>query len=193
MCQKLSKISLSLLVLMLPWPVLAMTGDREQPIRIEADRVDVDDRKGTSIYQGSVRVTQGSMVLTADTVTAYTAIEKQIVNGKETKRRELQKIVAEGKQANYRQLLDSLNAKTGKNEELKARADRIDYFAAEERVVLQGGGYLWKEGDEFTGNVIEYDARDETVKAAKAQAGPDRVQAVIQPRRKDKDKESKVP
>ncbi|MDX1251623.1 MAG: lipopolysaccharide transport periplasmic protein LptA [Gammaproteobacteria bacterium] len=191
MYHKFRKISLSLLVLILPWPALAMTGDREQPIRIEADRVDIDDKKGASVYQGNVRMTQGSIVLTADTVTVYTVIEKQVVNGKETKRRELQKIVAEGKQANYRQLLDSLSTKTGKNEELKARADRIDYFAAEERVVLQGGGYLWKEGDEFTGNVIEYDARDETVKAAKAQTGPERVQAVIQPRRKDN--ESKAP
>ncbi|MFZ5592732.1 MAG: lipopolysaccharide transport periplasmic protein LptA [Pseudomonadota bacterium] len=191
MYQKRIATNFLLFCLAAPWPALTMTGDREQPIRIEADRVDIDDKKGVSVYQGNVRMTQGSIVLTADTVTTYTAIEKQVVNGKATKRRELQKIVAEGKQANYRQLLDSLNAKTGKNEELKARADRIDYFAAEERVVLQGGGYLWKEGDEFAGNVIEYDARDETVKAAKAQAGPERVQAVIQPRRKEK--EDKAP
>ncbi len=172
-----------------PVAVMAMTGDREQPIHIEADSVDIDDKKGISVYRGNVRMTQGSIVLTADTVTTYASFvtetkPKPGAEGKK-KERQLDKIIAEGKLANYRQLLDSKDATTGKNEELRARAERIDYFSSEERIVLQRSAYLWKEGSEFTGNVIEYSGREETVKASKAQTGPERVQAVIQPRRKE--------
>ena len=56
-----------------PWAVMAMTGDREQPIHIEADSVDIDDKKGVSIYRGNVRMTQGSIVLTADAAAAAVA------------------------------------------------------------------------------------------------------------------------
>ena len=173
---------------LLPAAVMAMTGDREQPIHIEADSVDIDDKKGISVYRGNVRMTQGSIVLTADTVTTYASFVTETKPGAEGKKKErqLDKIIAEGKLANYRQLLDSKDAVTGKNEELRARAERIDYFASEERVVLQRSAYLWKEGSEFSGNVIEYSGREETVKASKAQTGQERVQAVIQPRRKEK-------
>ncbi|MEQ6340139.1 MAG: lipopolysaccharide transport periplasmic protein LptA [Gammaproteobacteria bacterium] len=171
-----------------PVAVMAMTGDREQPIHIEADSVDIDDKKGVSVYRGNVRMTQGSIVLTADTVTTYASFATDAKPGAagKKKERQLDKIIAEGKLANYRQLLDSKDATTGKNEELRARAERIDYFSNEERIVLQRSAYLWKEGSEFAGNVIEYDGREETVKASKAQAGQERVQAVIQPRRKEK-------
>ena len=170
----------------------AMTGDKEQPITIEADRVDIDDKKGVSIYKGKVQVTQGSMVLMADTVTTYTVGDKQV------KQRELDKIIAVGAPAQFRQLLDTKDAKTGKNEEVRGQAQRIDYFAREERLVLQGGGHIWKEGDEFSGNIIEYDVAQETVKAAMGNvagqaaggAPPERVHAVIQPRRK---KDGKAP
>ncbi len=173
------------------WPVIsaAMSGDKEQPITIEADRVDIDDKKGVSIYQGKVRVTQGSMVMTADTVTTHAVGDKQ------AKQRELDKIIAVGAPAHFRQLLDTKDAKTGKNEEMRGQALRINYFAREERLVLQGGSHIWKEGDEFSGNVIEYDVAQETVKAAmgNGQAGEapqERVHAVIQPRRK---KDAKTP
>ncbi len=171
--------------LFLPGIGAAMTSDKEQPITIEADRVDIDDKKGVSVYQGKVRVTQGSMVMTADTVTTYAVGDKQ------AKQREMEKMVAVGVPAHFRQLLDTKEPRTGKNEEMRARAQRIDYFAKEERLVLQGGGYIWKEGNEFSGNTIEYHLVDETVKAATGQAGgvaaPERVHAIIQPRRKKND------
>ncbi len=176
-----------------PWPgtSAAMTADKEQPITIEADRVDIDDKKGVSIYQGKVRVTQGSMVLTADTVTTYA------VGDKKTKQRELDKITAVAAPAHFRQLLDTKDPKTSKNEEMRGKAQRIDYFAREERLVLQGSSHLWKEGDEFSGNIIEYDIAQEAVKAAMGNVGgqageapQERVHAVIQPRRK---KDGKIP
>ena len=173
------------LCLCLPGTGVAMTGDKEQPITIEADRVDIDDKKGVSVYQGKVRVTQGSMVMTADTVTTYAVGDKQ------ARQRELEKMMAVGAPARFRQLLDTKDPRTSRNEEMRAQAQRIDYYAKEERLVLQGGGHIWKEGDEFSGNIIEYDVVQETVKAAMGQAGTaaqERVHAVIQPRRKKDDK-----
>ncbi|OBX37271.1 lipopolysaccharide export system protein LptA precursor [Halomonas elongata] len=42
----------------------ALEGDASAPIQVEADRLDLDDRAGTAVYQGNVRIQQGSMLLT---------------------------------------------------------------------------------------------------------------------------------
>ena len=51
----------------------ALESDRSQPIRIQADAAMVDEKKGASIYQGDVIITQGTLEVTADEVEIYTA------------------------------------------------------------------------------------------------------------------------
>ena len=45
--------------------------DRTQPIHLEASRGQLDQKTGISVYEGNVVITQGSMRLTADTVTIH--------------------------------------------------------------------------------------------------------------------------
>ncbi|MDL2424869.1 lipopolysaccharide transport periplasmic protein LptA, partial [Pseudomonas sp. BAgro211] len=47
----------------------ALPTDREQPIRVQADSAELDDKQGVAVYRGDVVVTQGSMKLTGNTVT----------------------------------------------------------------------------------------------------------------------------
>ncbi len=158
----------ALLLLTLGWmgTAGALSTDKEQPINIEADSVEIDDKKNISIYTGNVVVTQGTIRLDADIVTAYTP-DKQ-----------LQKIVAEGDPVRYQQRPDK------KDEDMRAKAQRMEYYATSGKLILQDGAHLWHEGNEFSGNRIEYDTRADVVIATKAPSGKERVQVVIPPKGK---------
>ena len=47
----------------------ALPSDRDQPIRVQADSAELDDKQGVAVYRGSVVITQGSLKITGDTVT----------------------------------------------------------------------------------------------------------------------------
>ena len=47
----------------------ALPSDRDQPIRIQADSAELDDRQGVAVYRGDVIITQGTLKITGDTVT----------------------------------------------------------------------------------------------------------------------------
>ncbi|MCL4316472.1 MAG: lipopolysaccharide transport periplasmic protein LptA [Gammaproteobacteria bacterium] len=158
----------TLLLLMLAWAGAAgaLSTDKDQPINIEADTVEIDDKKGISIYRGNVVVTQGSIRLDADIATAYTP------------GRQLQKVVAEGNPARYKQRPDN------KEEDVRAKAQRMEYYATSGQLKLYEDAHLWHEGNEFSGNRIDYDTRTDVVQAAKAPSGKERVQVVIPPKGK---------
>ena len=46
------------LLLLVPTLALALESDKDQPIQIEADSVDIDEGKNTSTYKGNVELTQ---------------------------------------------------------------------------------------------------------------------------------------
>jgi len=160
-----NRVLVSLLFACLPASVVALTTDREKPIKIEADSMTIDDSRGVSIYQGNVKYAQGSIQMSADKVTIYS-------DGGEFRRFE-----AEGERAHYRQLLDNDQG------ELQAKARVIDYHAEQAHILLKGNAHVMRGEDEFSGSQIEYDARADIVNARKASGG-ERVQVVIQPREK---------
>ncbi|VFT49618.1 ABC transporter ATP-binding protein [Pseudomonas aeruginosa] len=71
---------------------LALPSDREQPIRVQADSAELDDKQGVAVYRGDVVVTQGSTKLTGNTVTL-----KQDKNG------DIEVVTSVGKPAYYEQ------------------------------------------------------------------------------------------
>lgn len=148
-----------------PLPALALSSDKQQPIHIEADSVVIDDAQGTAVYRGNVRYTQGSTHLEGEKVTVYSA-DSQKVN----------KVVADGNPATFRQRPDD------QEQDMRGQAGHIEYFAAEERVILVNDAHIWQGKNEFAGSRIEYDIAKETVKARKAADDEGRVKVIIQPR-----------
>ncbi|MBL4696690.1 MAG: lipopolysaccharide transport periplasmic protein LptA [Rhizobiaceae bacterium] len=45
--------------------------DNDQPIQIEADRLEIEDSKGTAFFKGNVNVVQGTTILKAGTLRVY--------------------------------------------------------------------------------------------------------------------------
>jgi lipopolysaccharide export system protein LptA len=143
--------------------VLAQESDRDQPITIEADRVDVDEAKGTSVYKGNVIFRQGTIELLADELALRT-----------TPQRELESAKAVGKPARFKQ-----NAPEG---EIRGHAQEITYQVATDYLLFAGDAYFSQCRDEVSGNLVEYFGQQGLVKARKSEGGPGRVQVILQPR-----------
>ncbi len=143
------------LFLALPSLAIALPSDREQPINIEADHAQLDDKSGITQYKGKAILTQGSLRLEGDIITFYYDDDKQLT-----------KAVAEGKLAKYKQLHKE-------NEPpVKAQAIQMEYYAKSQKVYLLGQGEIWQDGDKLTGDRIEYNI---TNNVANVKSGPVKI------------------
>lgn len=148
------------LLLLVATSVQALSSDKDEPIQLAADSVDVDEGRGLSVYKGDVDLRQGSMRLQADTVT----VKQQ---GRQPNR-----IIAEG---SVRFVQDS-----GKGP-VNARARKAEYEVNSEVLELTGDASLTQAGDTMKSDRIIYDRVRHKVKAGAAAQGRQRVQITIQP------------
>jgi len=162
---------ITVLLLVLPSLAWALPSDREQPINIEADHAQLDDREGVTQYKGDAILTQGTLRIEGDIITFYYDENKQI-----------EKMVAQGKLATYKQVHKPGEAP------VRAKALQMEYFAGRQKIYLTGEGHIWQSGDEFTGNRIEYDIERNVVTANSAPVSvggekqeKGRVHIIIQP------------
>ena len=139
----------------------ALPEDQQQPINIHADSAELDQNKNIAIYHGSVKMEQGTMLVTGDKMTIELE-DQQVV-----------RIIAEGDRAHYEQQI--------KPEESKVFADakKITYFTEEERVELAGNAHLTQDNNEFTGELIKYNTNEGKVDASSNGQGS--VQMILQP------------
>jgi len=139
----------------------ALAGDKNKPVELAADSVDIDQAKGVSVYKGDVDLQQGSMRLRADQVTV------------EQRDRKPDRIIAVGAPVRFQQ--DS-----GKGL-VKARARRAEYEVNSEILVLIGKASLTRAGNTTKSDRIVYDRVRHKVKAGAAAQGKKRVRITIQP------------
>lgn len=161
---KLSWLLPLLLVLIPASPVYALSGDRKQPIHIDADRMIAEESKGYSHYFGNVHITQGSLKIDADEVYIY------LVDGL------LNKLIIIGTPAKLQQIPDN------STEVVYSRARRMEYFANTDRLILMKDAEVWQGGNHFSGEHIEYDTRNSRVSANSEGKESGRVRAVIVPK-----------
>jgi len=111
-------------LLAVPLYALAADTDRQQPINLRADRIDIDQKKELSLYRGHVVFSQGTLRLTA----ARAAVQNR-GNAVET-------VTAEGKPVTFR------HRPEGKKEFVDGTAGRAVYHALAQRLDLYGEGAL---------------------------------------------------
>ncbi|MWV12077.1 lipopolysaccharide transport periplasmic protein LptA [Pseudomonas sp. R-28-1W-6] len=150
----------------------ALPSDREQPIRVQADSAELDDKQGVAVYRGGVVITQGTLKITGDTVTIT-----QDANG------DVEVFTSVGKPAYYEQ------KPAADKEIVKAYGLTIQYFASNERIVLIDQAKVIQEGNTFEGEKIVYDTQRQIVNAGRATGTAlstprPRIDMVIQPRKK---------
>ncbi|KAF0862928.1 lipopolysaccharide transport periplasmic protein LptA [Pseudomonas sp. LD120] len=151
----------------------ALPNDSQQPIRIQADDAQLDDRNGVATYKGDVIITQGSMKITGNTVTITRA-----------KSGEIDVVTSVGNLAYFEQLQKQTDPKP-----VQAYAVTIQYHAQQNRIVLIDKAKVINDGNTTEGEKIVYDTVKQVANAGRANgssvtAPRPRIDMVIQPKKK---------
>jgi lipopolysaccharide export system protein LptA len=156
-----------------PVSSLAERADRDKPVNLEADRVDLDDAKKEAVFVGNVTLTQGTMTIKADKI-----IVKQDAEG-------FQYGIAYGNPAHFRQ------KREGFDEYIEGFSERLEYDGKADKMQMFTNARIQRGGDEVRGDYIAYNAVTEFFqvigggKSAATSGNPQgRVHAVIQPKPK---------
>lgn len=166
-------VALATLILVAPFPALPEKADKDKPTHIEANRMNSDDARRVTIFEGNVILTKGTILLRADRI-----MVRQDAEG-------FQITTATGGPARFRQKRDA------HDEWIEGEALRIELDDRNGKIELHQRARLTRDQDEVRGELISVDTRSEffSVSGAKvpaAGAGPEaRVRAVIQPKTQD--------
>jgi lipopolysaccharide export system protein LptA len=152
----------------------AERADRDKPVKLEAERVTVDDVKRVHVFEGNVILTQGTL-----SIRSAKLVVTQDAEG-------FQKGVATGGAdglARFRQ------KREGKDEYVDGEAERIEYDSRNEKAEFFTRAYVKSGVDEVRGHFISYDGLTEkylvtAATGAAPGATPGRVTAIIQPKNK---------
>ncbi len=139
------------------------TPTRQQPIQIEADRAEITEQSGISIYSGRVSLKQGDLEMLGD----------RLEIRRDGKTGDIQSVLT-GKPATLRQPTET-------GEMVNARAERINYQSRDKSLDLQGGAEFVRGRDRVSGQSIRYDANAKKLLASGPGRGGERVQIIIQP------------
>lgn len=155
----------------------AEQSDRNKPVHLESDRLNIDDASQTSTFEGNVQLSQGTMMIRGDKVI--------VTQGKDG----VKHGTAIGHPASFRQ------KREGSDEYIEGFAERIEYDTRNETVDFFGQAHMKRNHDEVRGEHINYNARTETFQASSAQnkgldasgkpvvaTSKERVRVVIQPK-----------
>ena len=139
--------SLWLALCLAPGVAGALSTDKDQPITITADSAELDDKAGRAVYRGNVRVTQGTLTVTGDTL----VVERQ--DGK------VRAVIITGGPATYRQRPD------GGAADVAAEAGVMRVYPQANMVELENNATVRQRGRVFSGHIIEYDSKNDIVRA----------------------------
>ncbi len=135
-------------------PVMGLSTDRDQPIEIEADFVEIEDELGVAVYRGNVIVTQGTMRFTGDILTVtYTPGQ------------EIKEALLEGQPAHFKQRPDN------EDEDIKGESLHMRYEVQKELVHLIEKAKVTQRGQTYTGHRMIYDRLRNILTAYRAEPG----------------------
>jgi lipopolysaccharide export system protein LptA len=155
-----------LAILLLPSGVTrALPTDSEQPIAVEADNLEIRDAENISIYEGNVRLVQGSIEIDSDRLVIHFNDANDLTLMEMT-----------GAPARFRQLDDQ-------GEEMIGEARRINYLESESMLELIEQARFSHTGDTIESNRIRINTENNSIQAGDARS-EERVKMLIQPRQK---------
>ena len=153
----------------------AEKADRTEPVRLEADKVTIDDAKQIAVFEGNVVLRQGTLVIRGERMEV-----RQDNDG-------FRYGTTWGNRAYFRQKRD------GVDEYIEGWAERLEYDGRAETMKMFSRAEVKRGQDEVRGNFISYDAKSEfyqviggSARGADSQDSGGRVRAIIQPKSRKK-------
>ena len=137
----------------------ARPDDRDKPIHITADTAELNDKTGISIYRGTVKMVQGTTILTGDVITIYSPDKK------------VNKVVSIGELATYQET-------TTDGHIVYAEAEEMVYNRIESKIELFRQAKVTQLDNVFRSEHIIYYIEEELIDAG---TPTDRVNITILP------------
>ncbi|MGY4492475.1 lipopolysaccharide transport periplasmic protein LptA [gamma proteobacterium L18] len=156
----------------------ALPTDRDQPIHIQSDDAQLDDKQGVATYKGNVIITQGTMKITGNTVTITRNAQGDV-----------DVFTSVGNLAYYEQ-------KPAIDKPIvQGYGKTIQYFSAQNRIILIDQAKVVNDGNTSEGEKIVYDTVKQVVNAGRATGAKvtprPRIDMVIQPKSKTDQQQGK--
>ena len=148
-------------------PALALESDRHQDMTIESDTSDSDIEQGVVRLAGNVSIQQGSLRIQA----SQGEIHQDRGSG------EIARVILEGTPARMEQALDNAAG------HMRASAQRINYDAARDTVVLSGNVRIVEPRGTMTGEQVSYDIARGSIRGQAGAGEGQRVRLVLPGRR----------
>jgi len=162
-----------ILLLLLPLRLAALDSDGDQPIEVEADRLEVRELDNISIYEGKVKLVQGSLVINSD---------RLVIHFNEAN--ELTLMEMTGTPAKFRQL-------DNEQREMRGHAEQIDYTESKSLLELRRSARFEHAGDSIEGDLIRVNTENHNIEANSAQS-EERVKMLIQPKQNGESPDSET-
>lgn len=160
-------------LVILPWllsyaPAGLATSNLADEIQVQANHMKFDIETGSSVYRGDVKISQGGIVLSGDTVTILRQQDK------------IQQINVDGQPAQYVQDEDS-------KDKIHASSQHMEYFADKNRLVMTIDARLQQPDHTIESQRIVYDTKNKTVIAGNDEQSPQsgRVNITLTPKKDD--------
>jgi len=154
-------------LLLVPQCLLALEGNPEEPLYLEADSAEIFEAIALSIYKGGVIVRHGTMEIRGDQVTVHHDPERRP-----------EFIVAIGRPATY------LQREQGEEKDIEATALHMEYDRARDEITLIDQAIVFQGEDTFRNDRIIYDRAQARIKAGAITQGKERVKIRISPSRR---------
>lgn len=158
-----ARLLLLALTVLTPLASHALSSDRDQPIEIEADELEIDENRHLSRYQGNVSMRQGSLRIQADSVVLH------FDSGNN-----LQWLDIVGSPAEFEQLDDNQRPVSGS-------ALKMKYYEPRSLIEMHGNARYQTHLDKIESESITINTRTNALQAGQGD-GRDRVRMLIKPR-----------
>ncbi|MDO8343680.1 MAG: lipopolysaccharide transport periplasmic protein LptA [Cellvibrio sp.] len=147
---------------------LALPSDKNETIRGSAENLTVDQKNGVATYTGAVKIQQGSLMITAESIVIHTNPDSSV-----------EKMIATGSPARFQQQPDKEQGV------VTAAAKQITYTPNNEHLLLVEDASVEQNGAVMSGPHIDYDLVKEVMKAAGnngASGDGQRIEIIIPPK-----------
>lgn len=141
----------------------ALKSDADQPVVIDSNAATYDDNTAISTYTGDVVATQGSLEVKSDKLVVY------------FKDGDVNKLVATGKPARFKQMPDHGGEITGK-------ALTGEYYPDQSLLILIKEAVVWQDGNTYASELIRYDSKNAIVRAGEQASDAKRVRVILKPK-----------
>lgn len=156
----------ALLALLPSSKIHALPADRQQPVKVSADKLEANRSQNLSVYSGNVVITQGSLQIRAERVEVHGSAKGEI-----------NKVVATGKPAHFQQQMSQDTSP------VKAQAMRIEFQVGNDALQLTGDAFVDRDGNTLSAEHIDYDLNSEQMQA-QGQSDKTRVEMIWKPEAK---------